>query len=59
MKIIIEKYISELLYQYDCVIIPGFGGFIGNYSPALIDPIYHTFHPPYKSLLFNINLKTE
>ncbi len=57
MKIIIEKYISELLYQYDCVIIPGFGGFIGNYSPALIDPIYHTFHPPYKSLLFNINLK--
>ncbi|MGA3014141.1 MAG: SPOR domain-containing protein [Bacteroidales bacterium] len=57
MKISIEKYIRELLYQYDCVIIPEFGGFIGNYSPALIDPIYHTFHPPFKSLLFNIHLK--
>jgi hypothetical protein len=57
MRTIVEKYIRELLYQYDCVIIPGFGGFIGNYSPALIDPVYHTFHPPYKSILFNINLK--
>jgi cell division septation protein DedD len=57
MKISIEKYIRELLYLHDCVIIPGFGGFIGNYSPALIDPVYHTFHPPFKSLLFNIHLK--
>jgi hypothetical protein len=39
------------------VIIPGFGGFIGNYAPAMINPMYHTFYPPYKSLLFNIHLK--
>jgi cell division septation protein DedD len=53
----IEKYIRELLYEHDCVIIPGFGGFIGNYSPARINPVYNTFYPPYKSLLFNIHLK--
>jgi cell division septation protein DedD len=51
------KYISELLFQHDCVIIPGFGGFIGNYSPAAVNPVHHTFYPPYKSLLFNIHLK--
>jgi hypothetical protein len=57
MSINIVKYIPELLYRHDCVIIPGFGGFIGNYSPAIIDPVYHTFYPPFKSLLFNIHLK--
>jgi cell division septation protein DedD len=57
MKTDIVKYIPELLYRHDCVIIPGFGGFIGNYSPATINPVYHTFYPPFKSLLFNIHLK--
>jgi cell division septation protein DedD len=57
MKHNIAKYIPELLSQHDCVIIPGFGGFIGNYSPAVINPLHHTFYPPYKSLLFNIHLK--
>jgi len=50
-------YISELLSQHDCVIIPGLGGFVGSYSPATIHPHYHTFQPPSKKLLFNINLK--
>lgn len=52
----LKKCISELLTAHDCVIIPGFGGFIGNYSPARIDPVHHTFSPPFKKLLFNINL---
>ena len=53
----IDKYISELLYEHDCVIIPGFGGFIGNYAPARIQASHHSFSPPFKSLLFNVNLK--
>jgi cell division septation protein DedD len=52
----LKKCISELLKAHDCVIIPGFGGFIGNYAPAKIDPVHHTFSPPHKKLLFNINL---
>ncbi len=53
----IRNCISELLVLHDCVIIPGFGGFIGNYSPARIDPVHHAFVPPGKKLLFNVNLK--
>ncbi len=57
MNMDIRNSIAELLSLHDCVIIPGFGGFIGNYSPARIDAVHHTFHPPAKTLLFNINLK--
>jgi hypothetical protein len=53
----IEQYLNDLLYEHDCVIIPGFGGFIGNYAPASIHPVHHTFLPPSKSLLFNVSLK--
>ena len=52
-----DRYIAELLYDHDCVIIPGFGGFIGNYMPAKIHSVNHTFLPPSKTILFNINLK--
>ena len=53
----VDKYISELLYDYDCVIVPNFGGFVSNYSPAKIHPVHHTFSPPSKSIVFNKNLK--
>ena len=26
----VEHYISELLFLHDCVILPNFGGFVGN-----------------------------
>lgn len=52
----IDKHISDLLYTHDCVIIPGFGGIIGNYAPAYIHPVKHVFYPPYKQLVFNKNL---
>lgn len=53
----IRNLVSELLAGHDCVIIPGFGGFIGSYMPAQIDPVNHTFQPPSKKLMFNINLR--
>jgi hypothetical protein len=52
----IEEYISELLYEHDCVIVPGFGGFVCNYAPAKIDPVKHLFEPPGKSIFFNKGL---
>jgi cell division septation protein DedD len=54
-----EKHISALLYSYDCVIIPGLGGFVSNYAPAQIHPTQHTFSPPHKSLVFNRSLKNN
>jgi cell division septation protein DedD len=55
----LQESISELLYNHDCVIIPGFGGFVTNYRPAQIHPTQHTFSPPSKSIIFNRNLKNN
>ncbi len=52
----LEQYISELLFQYDCVIVPNLGGFVANYKSATIQPIQNTFSPPSKSISFNKNL---
>jgi len=53
----IDHYIERLLSDYNCVVVPGFGGFIGNYAPSRISPSGTTFYPPFKSVLFNVNLK--
>jgi len=52
----IEEHISELLFEHDCVIVPDFGGFVCNYSPAQVDPVKHLFEPPGKRILFNKGL---
>jgi nucleoid DNA-binding protein len=52
----ITAFIKELLFGHDCVIIPGFGGFIGNYTAARIDKTSNTFFPPVKQISFNRNL---
>jgi nucleoid DNA-binding protein len=52
----ITAFIRELLFSHDCVIVPGFGGFIGNYTPARIDKNTSTFYPPVKLISFNRNL---
>ena len=52
----IEEYISELLYQHDCVVVPGLGGFVTDYASAKVHPVSHTFYPPSKTILFNSKL---
>jgi len=52
----VTAFIRELLFGHDCVIVPGFGGFIGNYAPARIDKNSGTFYPPLKQISFNRNL---
>ncbi|MGQ0828035.1 MAG: SPOR domain-containing protein [Bacteroidota bacterium] len=52
----VEKHISELLYEHDCVIVPQLGGFVANYASAKIHPTQHTFIPPSKNIVFNKNL---
>ncbi len=55
----LDHYISQLLFHYDCVIVPNLGGFVANYKPAFIQPIKNTFHPPSKGISFNKNLKNN
>ncbi len=55
----LATYINDLLYRYECVIIPGFGAFLTQNHSAKIDVATHTFYPPGKTLLFNRQLQTN
>lgn len=55
----IEKYISALLYRYQCVTVPGFGAFLTETISAAIDIDSNTFYPPKKLISFNANLKNN
>lgn len=55
----IAKYVGDLLYNYECVVIPGLGGFLTNEMPAAINPVTNLFRPPFKQVLFNAFLKTN
>lgn len=53
----IEHYITQLLYRYQCVSVPGFGAFLTEIQPAqLIDD---AFYPPKKQVSFNFHLKNN
>lgn len=53
----IEKYISALLYRYQCVIIPGFGALLTEIKSSYYSEEKQCFFPPQKSLSFNVNIK--
>ena len=53
----LSKYISDLLYEHDCVTIPGFGSFLGNYKSAEFDLKNERFFPPKKQISFNSQIK--
>tara|TARA_R100000935_G_scaffold36196_1_gene56982 strand:- start:82261 stop:83238 length:978 start_codon:yes stop_codon:yes gene_type:complete len=55
----LATYISDLLYRYECVIIPGFGAFLTQYQSAKIDAATNTFTPPGKAVMFNRQLQTN
>lgn len=52
----LSKYIHDLLYRYECVIIPDFGGILTKNVSARIDEETNTFHPPTKRLSYNSQL---
>ncbi|MEH6407988.1 MAG: SPOR domain-containing protein [Leeuwenhoekiella sp.] len=52
-----NSYISDLLYRYECVTVPGFGAFLSHKVSAHIDDNTNTFFPPKKRLSFNSQLK--
>lgn len=55
----VEKYITELLYKHDCVVVAGLGGFILNYKNAVIDEATGIIKPPSKELAFNSSLSKD
>lgn len=53
----LATYINDLLYRYECVIIPDFGGFVTNKIGATLNKETHLFTPPTKQITFNNHLK--
>lgn len=56
MRSDLSHTIHELLYHYDCVIVPSLGGFVTNHLPARLDKELHLFYPPSKEVGFNRQL---
>lgn len=56
MKLNLDQHISELLHDYDCVVVPQLGGFVTNYRPAKQDIQSGIMHPAGKDIRFNKNL---
>ncbi len=52
----VNLYLSELLYEHNCVVVPGFGGFITNRLPSKVNEIQQRVEPARKVIVFNINL---
>ena len=59
MKIKINKHISFLLCEHNCVVIPDFGGFVANFESARIDSRSHFMYAPKKSIVFNKSLQNN
>ena len=53
----ISKYINQLLYNHECVIVSGLGAFIAHNESAIIDEKKHFFSPNKKSISFNSEIK--
>jgi len=56
---IIEKHISDLLYRYQCVTVPGFGAFLTEIVSAQVTGSSSSFFPPKKMVSFNANVKNN
>lgn len=53
------ELIQDLLKNNNCVIIPGFGAFIGNYQAAEVRLSEHKIYPPSKKIAFNRTLQAN
>ncbi|MDO1512989.1 SPOR domain-containing protein [Maribacter confluentis] len=56
---VLEHYISDLLYRYNCVVVPGFGAFLTQRTSAKINQDTNTFFAPTKLLAFNGQLTSN
>lgn len=53
----LSQHIEVLLLENDCVIVPGFGGFVAHYAPAVRVESESLFLPPTRTIGFNPQLK--
>ncbi len=56
---VLEHYIKDLLYRYNCVVIPGFGAFLAQKQSARLQEDSNTFYAPSKLISFNEQLSSN
>lgn len=49
----LTRYIKELLYQHECVTVPGFGAFLTHQKNVVVNRYTGEFTPPLRELSFN------
>jgi len=52
-EMVVEHYIADLLYRYNCVVVPEFGAFLAQTQSAQINETTNVIYPPSKSISFN------
>jgi len=55
----LETFISDLLYRYECVIVPDFGAFLTERQSATINEENNAFYPPRKVIAFNEQIQNN
>lgn len=55
----IAKYVGDLLFDYECVVVPGLGGFLTSDRNASINQVTHHFKPPFRNVTFNVHLRAN
>lgn len=52
-----DNYIKDLLYRYECVILPNLGAFVARNTHSIIDESSNIIYPPSKIISFNAGIK--
>lgn len=55
----LEKNLYQLLLENETVIIPGFGAFLSDYQPSVIDFELEMVNPPAKNISFNPKIRNN
>lgn len=57
MSMQVSDYISQLLFDHECVVVPGFGAFLTRYYSAEVNAATHMLRPPGKRVYFNASIR--
>lgn len=57
MKLELHEHISRLLYDHECVIVPGFGAFLTRYYSAEVNHATYMMRPPSRRVYFNSSIR--
>ena len=55
----LTHFIKDLLHKHDKLIIPGFGGFVAQYTPAQLNTDKNIILPPGKHFIFDASLTED